>query len=230
MRLQEFFAHQALAVFGPEERAGLSAAFRGSHSYQRGETIVLAGERPPTLQLVVDGWAVRFHMLEEGLRQTTDFILPGEFCDLAGLGERRMDHVSALTSLTVATLDGSLLSPGHPGLARAFLRLALREQAILRAWLVCFGLREKREHLAHLICELHHRLHQAGLVGDHEFDLPLTQAELAEVLGATAVHTNRVLQGLRKDGLIELRDQRLRILRLPELQELAEFDSGYLEV
>ena len=110
----------------------------------------------------------------------------------------------------------------------ALLYLASREQAVLREWLVCLGSREKREHVAHLLCELHERLSRLGLVTDHEFDLPLTQEQLAETTGMTPVHTNRVLQRLRKDGVISLEERHLRILEPLRLKEIGEFDGSYL--
>ena len=110
----------------------------------------------------------------------------------------------------------------------ALLALALNEQAILRVWLTCLGCREKLEHVAHLFCELHQRLRRIGLVGDHTFDLPLTQELLAQATGMSAVHVNRVIQRLRKEGLIALHDHHLVILEPKRLRELAEFDTTYL--
>ena len=116
----------------------------------------------------------------------------------------------------------------YPNLADSLMQLAFDEQAILRAWLVCLGQREKREHAAHLLCELHERLRRAGLVSDHEFNMPLTQEELADAMGITPVHTNRVLQRLRKEGLISLDRQHLRMLQPERLKEIGEFEDAYL--
>ncbi|WP_431357945.1 Crp/Fnr family transcriptional regulator [Sphingomonas alba] len=79
-----------------------------------------------------------------------------------------------------------------------------------------------------MICELHQRLQQAGVVGDGEFDLPLTQEQLADTLEMTPVHTNRVIQRMRKEGLISLGQRRLRIEHPQELEDIGEFDGSYL--
>ncbi len=82
--------------------------------------------------------------------------------------------------------------------------------------------------MAHLLCELLERLGSIGAVEAGQFDMPLTQADLADTLGLSSVHVNRVLQTLRRDGLIALRGRRLRILAPRQLRELAEFEAGYL--
>ncbi|BBI62031.1 hypothetical protein HSBAA_33370 [Vreelandella sulfidaeris] len=44
----------------------------------------------------------------------------------------------------------------------------------------------------------------AGCAEDDDIEFPLTQAEISESMGLTQVHTNRVLQKLRHDGLVKL--------------------------
>jgi CRP-like cAMP-binding protein len=136
-----------------------------------------------------------------------------------------------LTDVKAAIVDRALLlceMDSYPSRAVSLLRMSLQSEAILRAWVTCLGVREKQEHLAHLICELHARLRRAGLVADHEFTLPLSQSELAEVLGAAVVHTNRVLQRLRRAGLITARNKHLHVLQPPALRKMGEFDGTYL--
>ena len=57
-------------------------------------------------------------------------------------------------------------------------------------------------HLAHLICELFLRLETVGLVRGNSFDFPLTQADIADMIGLSLVHTNRTIQELRSSGLV----------------------------
>ncbi|WP_196490237.1 Crp/Fnr family transcriptional regulator [Erythrobacter donghaensis] len=82
--------------------------------------------------------------------------------------------------------------------------------------------------MAHLICEAHYRL---SLVDPHQGQqiyFPLTQDDLADVLGLTPVHINRKLQQLRQEGLITLRSKQLTIHDLRTLQQIAGFDPSYL--
>jgi CRP-like cAMP-binding protein len=82
--------------------------------------------------------------------------------------------------------------------------------------------------MAHLFCELLVRLDIVGLAEDNSFEFPLTQLELSECLGLTAVHTNRTLKELRKRELMALEGRRASILDLATLQCVAEFDPAYL--
>ena len=82
--------------------------------------------------------------------------------------------------------------------------------------------------MGQLLCELNLRLGIADLARDNSYDFPLTQVELAECLGLTAVHVNRTLQELRRKGLVELQNRRVTIHNLPALEAVAEFDDAYL--
>lgn len=229
--MDAFVARLNDASLGSAERHALADTNAGIGTYHRGQTIVAEDAHPQQLHLVSRGWAARSRSFENGARQTTDFVIAGELCDLSALGGGPMDRVVALTPVQAVLLDRAALLAAmaqHPKLGAALLRLAFYEQAVLRVWLTCLGQLRKHEHLAHLFCELHERLRRAGLAGDHEFELPLTQDQLGEALGMTSVHTNRVLQRLRREGLIDLDDHHLRILRPRQLQDVAEFDDAYL--
>lgn len=92
------------------------------------------------------------------------------------------------------------------------------------------GRRSARERIAHLFCELMMRLAGAGCQSGDSFDLPLTQEEIGDTTGLTAVHVNRVLQGLRNDGILTLNEQRLTVFDWPLLTAIANFDPGYLHL
>ena len=219
-------------ALGTTECEDILSAHIGGRSYRRGETIIRGGDPGGPIHLVKSGWAARVAMLKDGTHQITDFVLPGELCDLSRLTDGLSEHAIALTAVEVVLLDRTKMLEAiqnHGKFGLALLRLALSEQAILREWLLCLGSREKREHLAHLLCELHQRLRRAGLVADHEFELPLTQDELAETMGVSVTHINRVLQRLRKEGLISLGQRHLKILQPNELMDIAEFDGAYLK-
>ena len=106
----------------------------------------------------------------------------------------------------------------------------LVDQSILREWVLNVGRRNAFERVGHLLCELHFRMKRVGLVDDGRLSLPLTQEELADATGLTAVHMNRTIQHLRSDGLIELGQGTLTLLDVAALQEAAGFDPSYLHV
>ena len=84
--------------------------------------------------------------------------------------------------------------------------------------------------MAHLLCEFLVRLEVVGLVENDTFDLPITQAELGDAIGSSAVHVNRVLQALRADGLIRTNGSQVTIPDRERLKEVGEFDPLYLHL
>ncbi|MEL0253719.1 MAG: helix-turn-helix domain-containing protein, partial [Novosphingobium sp.] len=97
-------------------------------------------------------------------------------------------------------------------------------------WTLGLGQRNALERVAHLLCELHARLEAIGLVTDGQCHLPLTQIDIGSATGLTSVHVNRVLQELRRDGVIELTRRRLTIHRPAALGRAAMFDPVYLHL
>ena len=69
-----------------------------------------------------------------------------------------------------------------------------------------------------------------GLAEDHAVELPITQGEIADALGLSNVHVNRVLTELRGDGLLEIKGRRVQVLDWDELQVVGDFDPGYLHL
>ncbi|WP_336491718.1 Crp/Fnr family transcriptional regulator [Methylobacterium nigriterrae] len=99
--------------------------------------------------------------------------------------------------------------------------------SITQEWLASTG-RGADKQLAHIFCELLVRLRAAGLADETSFEFGLTQADIADVLGISLVHVNRVLQSLRRSGLIVFSQHRLTIPDVERVKAFAEFDSAYL--
>jgi CRP-like cAMP-binding protein len=192
------------------------------------------GQRPENVHLVMEGFACRYKTLRDGRRQIVAFLVPGDFCDLhvAILGE--MDHSigtgwgCTIVDIPRATIED--LTAHHPRITRALWWATLVDEATLREWLVNMGQREAERQTAHLVCELLVRLQMVGLVTEDSFEFPITQEDLADTLGVTSVHVNRVLQDLRAQGLLEWKSKRLRIPDVERLMAFAEFDPKYLHL
>ncbi len=200
----------------------------------KGEDIVREGDRPTESILLLEGFAARYDILRKGKRQITALHIPGDFVDLHSFLVKKMDHaVLAITPCSVAGVPHEILrdiTENHPHLTRLLgVNLAV-DAAIHRQWIVSMGRRSALEHTAHLLCEMLLRLRAVGLTEDHSFKLPLTQAELGDALGLSTVHVNRVVQDLRKEGLITWRGDTLVIDDWERLQELAEFDPTFLSL
>ena len=225
---------ERLAGLNASEIDALTRAFGPAKTISADRELVREGEEPSHVHVLIDGWAAHQKLLPDGRRQVPALLLPGDVCDIDGLYVRRYDYgVVALTACHVASIGRDTLLgliDDHPRIGQALTWLAFVENAILSEWIACLGRRSAREHLAHLLCELHARLDAVGRVDGGGYLLPLTQEELSDALGLTSVHVNRTLQGLRSDGLIALESHRLTILDMPALQRAGGFSPDYLHL
>lgn len=224
---------EGVAPLAEADRSALAALGDDARDVPARRSLIREGDRPEHVHLMVEGWAARYKLLPDGGRQITAFLLPGDFCDLhvTLLGE--MDHgIATLTRSRVAFIPRSTMEAvaDRPGLARALWWATLVDEAVLRAWIVNIGRREAFAAVGHLICELYVRMKTVGLVAGHGFDLPLTQEEIADALGLTSVHVNRVLQRLRADELISLHRGLLTIRDYGRLERASGFNPNYLHI
>lgn len=212
----------------------LSSAVREVRRVRPRTVLIEEGDRPEHVHVVLDGFACRYKSLPDGNRQILAWLLPGEFCDLHVAILGNMDHtVATLSASTIGLIPQDqveMIIDTSPALSRALWWAALVQEAVIREWLVGMGRRDAESRAAHLFCELHARLDAIGLVRDGAVDFPLTQGELADTLGLSAVHANRVVQGLRQQRLIAWKDRKIRFERLDALQDLAQFDPNYLHL
>lgn len=222
-----------VAILSDSDRAALGRAFGHVRSVAENQDVIAEGKSLDHVHLILKGWAARYKMLPDGARQITALLIPGDLCDLDATISGGIDHaIAALTPTKVAMmshLQFDELVKARPVLAQALWGTTLVDEAILRAWIVNLGRRDARERLAHLFCELHLRMRQVEREEEDRFEFPLTQIEIADALALTPVHTNRMIQLLRKMGLIELHKQALTILNLDGLRTIAGFDPSYLQ-
>ncbi|MCJ2042540.1 helix-turn-helix domain-containing protein [Methylobacterium sp. J-059] len=196
--------------------------------------LVREGEAPKGVFLILEGMACRHKVRANGTRQIMAYLVPGDLCDLDVALLDTMDHsITALSTSKVVCIPPKVIAKvmeNHPQLARALRMSTLVDEATLREWLVNVGCRSARERVAHLFCELQVRMRAVSLADGDSYDMPVTQAALADTTGMSVVHLNRTLQELRREGLIELQQRRMTILDLPRLRALAEFKPNYLHL
>jgi CRP-like cAMP-binding protein len=197
-------------------------------------TIVSDGTRPTESCLLVKGYVFRIKMTPDGGKQVLSIHIPGEVPDLQSLHLKVMDHdLETVTDCTLGFIahdDLKNVTRQRPNLAAALWRETLIDGAIFREWIVNVGQREALPRMAHLLLEMHERLKGIGLTRNSGFELPVTQTDLSDCLGLSAVHTNRVLQELRREKLISVNRGEFRILDLSRMKELAGFDAAYLHL
>ena len=184
--------------------------------------------------MILEGWACRYKLLADGRRQIISFLLPGDVCEFYVDIVHELDHsVAALTPALVARIKSASLNSAmgqHPRLAQAFIWERVVTAAIQREWTINLGQRSAFERVAHLLCELFVRLQGIGLVQNRRCELPLTQADLADATGLSAIHVNRTLQELRRQDLITLGGKELYVSKLNSLEDAAGFNGNYLHI
>lgn len=195
-------------------------------------SIIEIGDRPSSLFVIEQGWAMRFRIMEDGRRQIVNFMLPGDIFDLQSLADLESDHsVSAITNVRVKLLAQKpfmRMLRDNADIASAFWWAAVQEESILREQIVRIGRRSARERVGHLLLELRRRyLAATGSTGD-TFEFPLTRAHIADALGLTVVHVSRTMSALKRSELVDESTSFIRINDLEKMKRLAQFDDHYL--
>lgn len=218
-----------------EEREAVAAMCLTRRMARAQDTLVREGSRPDRICLIVSGAAFRYRYLANGRRQIFGYLLPGDLCDTQFVILNECDHnVGLLCDSEVAIISLDMLMSTmvrYPKIERALLMMALVDAAMLREWLLNVGQRDACQKLAHFFCELSARYHSLGLRDEQRgFAIPLTQSELADTMGLTVVHVNRVLQRFRREGLLCWSRRHVDIIDYPQLEHLAGFDPSYLRL
>ena len=225
---------ESLAALDPEDLRIVQALVGPGRTVEARADIVEEGRAPGACTVLLEGLACRYKALDDGRRQILSLHAPGDVLDLHGALLGRLDHsVATLSRCRVAPIPADALLEvldRRPNLRLAFWRTSLLDGALVRAWLVALGQRPAHERVAHLFCEVDARLSAAGVARGDTLDFPITQEELADALGLSVVHVNRVLQRLRRDGLITLRARKLAIHDREALRRLGGFDGRYLSL
>jgi CRP-like cAMP-binding protein len=220
------------AKLSDEDKRVVENAVRDVRDFGPREDVIREGDTPENVHLVVEGWAARYKLLPEGERPIMAYLIPGDLCDVNVTLLTQMDHsIGTLSPCKVAFIPRDKLTEimrERESLLRALWWCTLVDEAVLREWLVTVGHRPANKRLAHFICEMMLRFKAVGLAEDDGFDLPLTQEELADTMGMTTVHVNRMLKELRDRNLVATSRRRMIVRDLRQLMEFADFNPNYL--
>ena len=215
-----------------EELAAIEELCRQPKDISAKKYLSRDGDEMVSFPVVLSGWAARFQILHDGARQITRLLLPGDAFYFGsspdGVAIEEVITLSSCRIVNILHADMRGVIERFPAVGQAMRAYGCMENAILASWIVNVGRRDALERMAHLICESHYRLSLVDLNQGPQMHFPLTQDDLADVLGLTPVHINRKLQQLRHDDLITLRCKELTIHDLRTLQQVAGFDPAYL--
>jgi CRP-like cAMP-binding protein len=223
---------ERLGSLASEDRAALIALPHTIRTLPPGAHLIRDGERSEQCHLLVAGFACRYKLTGNGGRQIIALHLPNEFIDLQNAFLARADHsVQTLGEVEVAVVPQQAireLAWARPAIARALWVDTLIDASIFREWVVNVGRRDSRARVAHILCEFSLRLEAAGLARNHRYELPMTQEQLADSVGLTSVHVNRVLKQLAGEGLIQRDRRSIRIADWQRMRAVGDFNERYL--
>ena len=221
-------------VVTAEEEEVLRASIGEIRAHPAGRTLVRSGTTLSASTLLIEGIVCRYKDLADGQRQIMELHVAGDFVDLHGFLLKRLDHnIGSITPVRVALVPHDAIrgiTETHPHLGRMLWFSTLLDAAIHREKILSIGRRSAVARIAQILCELLVRLRLVGLADEKGYQLPLTQADLADVTGLTSVHVNRMLKKLRDEKLLTFRGGRVTIGDWEGLQRVAEFDPTYLHL
>lgn len=175
-------------------------------TFEKQRVFVREGDDASHCWLMLSGYCVRFKYVGTGARQIVSIHMKGDLVDMHNALLGVADHgVQTLTQCDMAKLPIDAvrhLADSDPVIKDALWFDTLVDASIHREWVANVGRRDAPTRIAHLLCEFALKLDAVGL-DQMDYELPMTQEQLADATGLTSVHVNRVLQGLMRDGLID---------------------------
>jgi CRP-like cAMP-binding protein len=201
-------------------------------NFSANRDVALSGDLSSRCTLILDGFLFSHKFVGGSRRQITSFLVPGDMADLNTLYLPTVDYsLSTLGPAVLAFVSHAALKElldRSPSLAQAFWRETSIHGAIFREWVVNLGRRDALARVAHVVCEVAFRLQSVALARDLSISIPWTQADLADACGISNVHTNRVIQELRRLELVEWDSKHVKILNWDGLAKVGDFTDDYL--
>jgi CRP-like cAMP-binding protein len=223
----------AFAALSEAEISVLERLHKRRRTFLAGRDLVHQGRTDQSAYILVSGWACSYKLLHDGQRQIVDFQIPGDFLGLRSVVLHVSDHsVEPITDIEVTEVHASDLFEAFsetPRLATAVLWTASRDEAMVVEHLVGIGRRDATERMAHFLLELGKRLSLVGMGSEAGYACPLTQYLIADAIGLSAVHVNRVLRELREQGMVTFRDGYVTFDDYDRTVEFADFEATYLD-
>ncbi|MFZ3585344.1 Crp/Fnr family transcriptional regulator [Loktanella sp. DJP18] len=223
----------AFVALSDGDLAVLDRLHQKRRSFRAGHDMVLEGQTEQAAYILAAGWVCSYKLQPDGTRQIIDFQIPGDFLGLRSVLLRTSDHsfepIVDILAAEVPKQDLLEAFSKTPRLATAILWVASRDEAMVVEHLVRLGSRDASKRVAHFLLELSARLTLVGLGSKLGYACPLKQYHLADALGLSSVHVNRVLRELREAGLVSFKEGQVKFMDHAGLVKLADFDPAYLD-
>jgi CRP-like cAMP-binding protein len=229
------FARKLSTYFdlSPEDLRELEVVYNRRRKFRAGQDLISQGQNNHSAYILEQGWACSYVILPNGGRQIVAFHIPGDMLGQRSVLFRGSDHsvepITPIEACEVLVSDLMEAFTKTPKLATAVLWASSRDVAMLVGNLVGMGRRTAAQRTAHCLLELGIRLRELGLGETRAYACPLTQYQLADALGLSAVHVNRVLRDMHEAGLMTFQKGKVRFDDFDRLVAFADFDRAYLD-
>jgi CRP-like cAMP-binding protein len=225
---------QLWKTFDAAETAALLALPHELKTLAPSDYVVREGAVATHSCLLISGFAYRQKITRSGARSILAVHMAGDMVDLQNSLLVVADHsVQALTRAEVAFIPREAvlnLAFRFPNIGMAMWYDTLVDASMFREWILNVARRDARTRIAHLICEFGVRLESLGLGNRSSYEFPLTQDQLADATGQTAVHVNRCLGELQDSGLITRTVRYLVVADWNALARTGDFRADYLHL
>jgi len=221
-----------LVALTPADLKSLDAIIDGEMLIRKRRDLVVDGYEYRKLCFVKDGYAMRYKLLRNGKRQILNVVLPGDVVGMPGsFYERAVYSVTAVSDLrmNVCPLESYVqLCYRHPQFGLALSWIAVQEATTYAEHIIDVGRRTPIERLSHFLLELHERLLAVGRAEANRFTLPFSQEVMADVLGLSVPHLNRMMQQLRAEQMIAGRERQVEFVNSEAMQAMAHYQPQAL--
>ncbi|RCS22648.1 Crp/Fnr family transcriptional regulator [Phyllobacterium salinisoli] len=221
------------ARFNDTDRQALHSLQVGLKRYPPHTVVYSQGDTVRNVYIINSGWGCIYRDLPSGDRQIMDFPLKGDIVGLRMPGAFNYNTYASITEMSVFEMSQYALNAivhQAPYLSSGIMALMARQRAFLIEHLTNLGRRSALVRTAHLLLEMGVRAKNNGMGTEKGYPCPLTQYELADALGLTAIHVNRMLRELREQNLVAFRYGEVEFINRPVLVRLANFDENYLNM
>ena len=217
----------------PENWSLLTPLMEGRQTYQAGTLISTRGTTLDHSLLLIEGVVAR--SIPKSNNEHSTFValqFTGDFVDPHAFPLKQLDHdVVAVTNATVAVIQHDALKQlldGNIELSRTLWSLTLVDASIHRHWAMRNSSMRGFERVANFFCEIDARLTAATGQQQDSYTIGITQTDIADATGLTAVHVNRILKDLREDGCCTISSGHVTIIDRAQLHRRGSFDPAYL--
>lgn len=222
-----------LAKLDSREKEAMQALAISENSYPADAIIIDQGASIRSIHMVRTGWGCVYRDLSSGERQIIDFPMRCDFVGLRTAGGYSYNTIKTLTPMSIyeiplASLEQTIKQT--PRLGLLFIEMLSRQRAMLVEHLTNVGCRSAFVRTAHFLLELSERVKSCGMGEPDSFYCPLTQYQLADALGLTPIHLNRMMRELREEGLVVFKSYRVEILDRQRLVQIAEYDGAFMRM